>query len=272
MSTQTQDDQLAKLIEAVLASSKYKDISDDLVREIGGREIIRHSNLKEAIKATKGKLHQIGGAFLAEKKDYALWLATLEQLLLTDNRANVQAYLKTIMPYHASTRERLPLLDQFYQTIFADLPPIHSILDIACGFHPLTLPWMPLSGPVEYYACDIYKDITAFLAAFLTLMQVQGQTFACDVTQACPPHRVDVAFVLKALPCLEQLDKAAGLKLLHALNASYIVVSFPVHSLGGKAKGMAANYEAHLYSLLETTGWSVKRFTFASELAFLIQK
>ena len=267
-----QSDQLEQLVEAVLHSSRYRDVSREFIQELGARELGKRSNLKEAIKTTKAKLHQVGGAYQAEKKDYARWLREIEQLVHSGSQDNLQAYLKTIMPYHASTRERIPILGQFYQQILASLPPVSSILDIACGLHPLALPWMPLAKSVRYYACDIYADMTNFLQAFLELLQIQGQAQTCDVIQSCPAYEVDLAFVLKAIPCLEQIDKTAGSRLLHNLKARHILVSFPVHSLSGRKKGMEANYEAHFFELIEGTSWSIQRFEFSSELAFLITR
>lgn len=267
-----QNDQLEKLVATVLTSSKYKDVSADLVRSVGLRELAKRSSLKEAVKATKNKLHQVGGAYLADKEDYPGWLNDLGQLFRSGYQDAFHSYLRKIMHFHASTRERLPILDQFYTTILADLPPIHRVLDLACGFNPLALPWMPLAEPVEYYAYDIYQDMLTFLARFMTLMQVQGQAQVCDIIQSCPTMQVDVAFVLKAIPCLEQIDKSAGSTLLHSINAKYVVVSFPVHSLGGRAKGMEANYEARFRALVGDTGWSVRRFEFATELVFLVIK
>lgn len=267
-----QNDRLEKLVETVLAGSRYREVSDDLIRDVGLRELARRSSLKEAVKATKSKLHQVGGAYLAERKEYATWLNDLKHLARFDSRDNLLAYLKMVMSHHASTKERLPILDQFYKTILADLPPVHSILDIACGFNPLALPWMPFTDPVEYYACDIYKDMIGFLNQFMILMQVQGQAQVCDVIQSCPTRKVDVAFVLKTIPCLEQVDKSAGSRLLQAINANHIIVSFPIHSLGGKAKGMEAYYAARFRTLIEDSAWSIKQFEFATELAFLIMK
>jgi 16S rRNA (guanine(1405)-N(7))-methyltransferase len=263
---------LEKLVEAVLTSSRYKHVSHDLIRSIGSRELAKRSNLKDAIKATKSKLHQVGGAYLTAKEDYAGWLNDLERLHHSGNQDAFLAYVKKVMSYHASTRERLPILNQFYHMILADLPPIHRVLDVACGFNPLALSWMPLAEPVEYYAYDIYKDMLVFLEKFMSLVQVQSQVQVCDIIQSCPTTQVDLAFVLKALPCLEQIDKSAGSELLHHINAKYIVVSFPVHSLGGRTKGMETNYEARFRSLVKSTTWLVKKFEFATELAFLIIK
>lgn len=267
-----QSAQMEELLEAVLNSSRYRDVSVEFIQEIGTRELARRANVKEAIKATKAKLHQVGGAYQADKKDYARWLSEIKQLSQLDRRDELLAYLKLLMRYHASTRERLPLLDHFYKEILTPLQPIHSVLDLACGLHPLALPWMPLTQSVRYYACDIYQDMTTFLNSFLELLHIQGQAQTCDIIQSCPTNEVDLAFVLKTIPCLEQVDKAAGSKLLQSLNARHILVSFPIHSLSGKKKGMEANYEARFYALLEHTSWSVQRFEFSSELAFLVTR
>src|SRR5215211_5261539 len=66
------------LVEAIYASKKYAAISEDLVRSIGLRELAARRNLKEAIKATKNKLHQVAGAFLDARPPYDDWLAQLK--------------------------------------------------------------------------------------------------------------------------------------------------------------------------------------------------
>jgi 16S rRNA (guanine(1405)-N(7))-methyltransferase len=176
------------------------------------------------------------------------------------------------MGYHSSTRERLPILEQFYSTILANLPPINSVIDVACGLHPLAIPWMPLSEHTLYYTYDIYEDMIGFLNDCMTLMPVQGYGKTDDVIHYCPTQKVDVAFILKAIPCLEQVDKTAGLRLLETLNADHLVVSFPAHSLGGKSKDMAANYETKFYEQVANKPWSIQRFVFPGELVFLVSK
>jgi 16S rRNA (guanine(1405)-N(7))-methyltransferase len=53
---------------------------------------------------------------------------------------------------------------------------------------------------------------------------------------------VDVVLLLKTLPCLEQQEKGASLRLLQSLRTRFVVVSFPRGSLGGRDKGMHENY------------------------------
>lgn len=264
--------QLDQLVDAVLASRKYKSISQDLIKNLGSQELAKHHTLKEAIKATKNKLHQIGGAYLEGEVPYSSWLAELKHVSKEEDKAQLRHACMSIMRHHASTKERLPILVQFYTALLADLPPVNTVIDIACGLHPLAIPWIPLAEQVQYYAYDMYQDMTDFLNEFMTIIHVHGYAQSCDVIQKCPTHKVDLAFMLKAIPCLEQVDKSAGLRLLDTINADHLLVSFPVHSLGGRKMGMAANYEAHFRELVADKTWSIERFEFANELVFRIAK
>jgi len=263
-------DPLAQLVETVLASPKYKTVTPDLIQTIGAQELARRRNLKEAVKATKNKLHQVGGAYFKQSMSYGGWLAQLRHAR-AGGRTDFLRACANILSYHTSTAERLPILDQFYATTLAGLPPIRTVIDVACGLNPLTIPWMGLPEEAVYYAYDIYQDQIDFLNEFMAIAGITGRAEARDVIQDCPNQPADLALVLKAIPCLEQIDKTAGARLLDSLNASYLLVSFPVHSLGGRGKGMAVNYEARFLELVAGRDWSsIRRFEFATELAFLV--
>jgi 16S rRNA (guanine(1405)-N(7))-methyltransferase len=259
-----------ELVAAVRKSARYRRVCEDVVRGVGERELAKGRRLKEAIKATKKKLHQVGGAYLEGGVDYAAWLDELKAA--SKSSADFRRACARVMGYHSSTRERLEILDEFYATVLADLPPVRSVLDLACGLNPLAIPWMGLPDGAAYYACDIYEDMADFLRAFMALTPVRGEAQACDVLQSCPLPRVDLALVLKSISCLEQIDKSAGARLLDGIAADYLLVSFPVHSLGGWGKGMPANYEARFRELAAGKDWAIKRFEFATELAFLVSR
>lgn len=271
-------DQLQALVAAVLASARYRQVSPELVRRIGGRELARRRNFKEAVKATKNTLHQVGGVYQSCKEDYDTWLSMLASAYASGNRDEARAACARVMEHHTSTRERLPVLHEFYQRIFAELGPIRSVLDLACGLNPLALPWMPLAQDATYYAYDIYANMMSFLDSFFALeaahgpVHVRGYSEARDILAEPPTEEVDVALLLKAIPCLEHLDKSAGSRLLQTIAARHLVVSFPAHGLSGKAKGMAATYEGRFMSLIEGTTWSLKRYVFPSELVFVVSK
>jgi len=262
-------DDLERLVGEVLNSSKYAQIAPGLVARIGVAELGKGRKFKEAVKATKNKLHQVGGAYFTAALNYDSWLAELREA--TDPEHLKQVCLM-VMGKHASTRERLPFLDDFYTRIFSYIPPPGSVLDVACGLNPLSIPWMPLAPGTRYLACDIYADMVAFNGEFLNLLPLDGQTEVCDVIASPPGETVDLAMVLKTIPCLEQVDKYAGTRLLDGLNARYLVLSFPAKSLGGRSKGMVDNYQARFEELAEGREWKVlARLEFTTELVFVIQ-
>lgn len=280
------DDALDELVAAVRASARYRDIAEPLVRRVAARELAKRRSLKEAVKATRSKLHQVAGAYIEEPR-YTAWLADLRGVWeatrgAPDAETRRRAALRKVMARHASTRERLPILDEFYARTLASLGPIRSVLDIACGLNPLALGWAPLADEVDYYAYDIYADMMSFLGGYFALEAggarsgLRGHAELRDVIAAPPDQRADLALILKAIPCLEQVDKTAGERLLRGLRADHLLISFPIHSLGGRNKGMLATYEARFHDLMAQTGLGtgseIKRFEFATELAFLVSR
>lgn len=271
-------EQLQALVAAVLASAHYRQVSPELVRRIGGRELARRRSFKEAVKATKNTLHQVGGVYQSGKEDYDAWLSMLERGYSSGDRDEVRVACARVMEHHTSTRERLPILHEFYQRIFAELGPIRSVLDLACGLNPLAIPWMPLEPGAAYYAYDIYADMMRFLGGYFALeaasgpARARGHSAVRDILAEPPTEAADVALLLKAIPCLEHLDASAGNRLLHAIAAKHLVISFPAHGLSGRGRGMAATYEGRFMSLIAGGSWSLKRYAFASELVFVVSK
>lgn len=263
---------LDALVASVLSSPKYRHLAPDLVRRVGARELAKRGSVREALDATRRKLHQVGGAYLAHRMPYDRWLTVLRETHAGRDPTALQQACAAVMEHHASTRERLPILDRFYGEIFAAVGPVRSILDVACGLHPLSLPWMSLAPGVVYHAWEIYADLVAFLNDALPLLGVEARVEHRDALSGEITPAVDLAFLLKSLPCLEQLDEEAAHRLLDTLRARHVVVSFPSRGLSGRAKGMAENYEAHFAALSAERPWRVQRFAFPGELAFLITK
>lgn len=267
--TMDQEKQLDALVERVVAGQKYRYVSRDLIRGVGRRELVIRGSLKEAVKATKNKLHQVGGAYFEAVIDYDRALGELRAT--RDDPAAFRQTCRDIMGRHASTRERLAIVDDFYHTILGNLSDIRVVIDVACGLNPLARPWMPFGEQVEYVAYDIYADMVGFIGEFFKILDVPGQAEVRDVIGNPPSRMADLALILKTLPCLEQVDKTAASRLIDAIQARYLLISYPARSLGGRRKGMVENYEAHFWELAAGRNWTVQRFEFATELAFLVQ-
>jgi 16S rRNA (guanine(1405)-N(7))-methyltransferase len=260
---------LDQLVAAVLTGRKYARVDPGLIRAIGAAELPKRAPLKDAIKATKNKLHQVAGMYVGEGAlPYARWLEELRAAAVEERPAAVREVAREVMRHHASTRERLPELETFYATILADLGPIRSVLDLACGLNPLAAPWMPLTPGATYRAVDVFADMMAFIDAAMPLLGLAGTAEARDVLRDTPSEPVDVALLLKAIPCLEQQDRSAVARLLDTIRAQHLVVSFPTRTVGGRNVGMRTSYEEHFRELVAGGSWRVARFELGNELVF----
>ncbi|MCD4752462.1 MAG: hypothetical protein K8R40_05285 [Anaerolineaceae bacterium] len=263
---------VTNILSNVCNNKRYQFIEEGLIRNIIISEMDKGRSKKETVKQVRAKLHQIGGAYQELSIPYQDWSNELHQFQRNLKSPGLINFCQSCMPFHRSTKERLPILPSFYSKIFSEIGSIHSIMDLACGLNPLTLPWMNLPNNLEFFACDIYSDMIGFLNTFFTHTNTTGTAFLCDLTTTTPDQQVDVVFAFKTIPCLEQVDKKIGRRLLSEISAPNIFVSFPVQSLGGHEKGMRSNYRQHFFDLIKGKNWIIKEYLFSTELVFLIQK
>ncbi|HAJ34792.1 MAG TPA: 16S rRNA methyltransferase [Chloroflexi bacterium] len=262
-----------EIVRTVLASAKYAALDPTLVAEVAAQEVSKGRRRKDAIKEVKTRLHQSVGAYWDGHTNYASWRAALEAV--PDDAAQ-ETLLRSIMRSHHSMRERMPFLEHFYRTLLDAIGPVHSVLDLGCGLHPLALPWMALPANALYLACDVDQEQIRFLDWWLAHYHQRGRAFVWNLLDGAPPSdvtgRVDVALLLKLAPCLEQLERGIMQRLLAEVTARVLIVSFPAQSLGGQRKGMLATYTAQMEALLTGRLWRVERFEFPSELVFRVHR
>lgn len=268
----TEPESILALVEAVQSSGKYAAIDPGLVKSLVEQEFAKKRNTKETVKAVRNKLHQIGSAYQEKKIDYTQLKSELLALPHSPGDNAVKAFCLRAMRDHASTRERLEFLGEFYAQILTGLEPIQTLMDLACGLNPLALGWLPLAADAQVQVCDIYTDMTDFLNTFFTHVGIDGKAFPCDLTQNVPNQPVQVALLLKTIPCLEQVDKTIGRRLLTSIPAEHLIVSFPVQSLGGRGKGMRLNYNQHFNEIINGLPFTVQRFDFSTELVFRLTR
>ncbi len=262
---------IAQLVAIVQESAKYRHVCPELIQRLGQRELEKRRSLKEAVKETKNTLHQVAGAYLERTPRYAHAIAALRQAPDPSARKEVA---RTILTEHASTFERLPYLEAFYSTALAEIGPVGSVLDVACGLNPLTAPWMPLAvdAEIRYFAHDIYADMMGFLEEYFLISGIVGQAEVSDVAMVAPEVEADVALILKFLPVLEQTERGTAQRWLRRLRTRYLLVSFPTRSLGGHGRGRAEHYEGWFRELIQAENWNARRFQFPNELCFLIER
>ena len=271
--TDTTADAVATIVASVQTAAKYRNLCPDTIRRVAAAEWRAQRTLKQAIKSTKTRLHQAYGAYESQIDYERAWrdLCAAHSTAGHD-RAAILSVARGLLSRHASTKERLPILDRFFDRVFAHTGAPHTLLDLACGLNPLARPWMRLDAEAVYHAYDIDAARIDFIDRYFTLTHTRGSAHLQDILCHPPIERADVALLLKSSACLERQKKGSTLALLDRLNVAQVIVSFPVKSLGRREKGMAAHYARTFTAMLAGRPWPVTRLDFATEMAFIVDK
>ena len=177
-----------------------------------------------------------------------------------------------MMRLHASTYERLEVLPTFFQTTLASISPVKSVLDLACGLNPLSIPWMPLAADFNYHASDVVSPLIHFLWHYFELFGISGNASILDLSFSIPSQPVQLALLMKTLPLMEQIEHGLSQKILENLDAEHILITYPLRSLGGRKKGMEETYRSQFDQLVAKRNWRIQEFSFPNEVAFLVTK
>lgn len=260
-----------ELIEQVSRSQKYAQLAGTLVSRVTKEEAKKHNSQQAIIQSARTRLHQLTGAYLAPKIDYTQWLNKFKSLDPND-RLGLESTSLSMMRLHASTYERLEVLPTFFQTSLASISPVKSVLDLACGLNPLSIPWMPLADGFTYLASDVVMPLVHFLWHYFELYGVNGHASILDLSFSIPSQPVQLALLMKTLPLMEQIEHGLSQKILEYLNAEHILVTYPLRSLGGRRKGMEETYRSQFDQLVAGRDWKIQEFRFPNEVAYLVTK
>jgi len=222
----------------MITGIKYKMLHPPLVERIYEEET--RKNAKGGEKAVKTRLHQMFGAYVqgnAHKKALTL-LTELENGKCPKDTA------AAIMALHASTKERLPHVEEFYGFIGQHVNDIKTIMDLGCGFNPFSIPFLPSYELEAYYSYDIDMRTKDLINRFFAHLGLPPTAACADLAVDCPTEKVDLSLMCKLVPVLEAQAAGRGFKLARHLNTKYLVITYPLKSLSGREKGMGKNYAA----------------------------
>ncbi len=264
-----EENNLFEIVNKLKESRKYKNICDDTLYRMAEWALKRHKNPKQAIKAAKRKLHQVYGAFFEQ-----INMAAIEMLVddLPPCREDklLRDACKQILQCHSSTRERLPVTENLFYDLFQRIGRPNIIIDLACGLNPFAWPWMDLKSDTIYHAIDIDCRLIFYINKFFSHLGIAESAICHDILTSTPKVESDVVFLFKALPGIEQQKRGSSIRLLKALRTHYIVVSFPVKSLGSREKGMQQYYGNFMDRLLNELDSPVEIMSFSNEIFYII--
>ena len=253
-------------LERLLASKNYRDVCPDTVRRVWESCSRRYRKPREVEKAAREALHGITGAFMTPQEARQL---AYDMHAWHCNQTDLG--LERMLSRHASTRERLPLseMDALYARVFAITGRPRSVLDLACGINPLYLG----ARGTETLGLDISGAAVEAVNRFGEVYHRPTRALCADLLcpGAMPKARFDIALMLKLLPLLERQRGGAALDVMNAVNADWLVVSFPTRTLGGRNVGMAAQYAGWMQAHIPPGRAVAGRLETASELFFTLR-
>ena len=276
MSAAGEPDPVEAFVQEVRATRKYRRLCEDTIRDVIETALPRYKRTRYAVRVARTKLHRIQAAYLG-RDVLAEHIEGVRGAHQTGDRRVLEAICLRLMQDHASTRERIGLLGHFYRDIFGVTGVPRTVLDVACGMHPLSIPWMELPGEAVYHAYEIDADLVDGLNGFLDAIGLGGRGVERlvrlqDVICTPPAERGDLAFLMKMVPCLERREKGIAVGLIAALRVRHVVVTFPVRSLAGRSKHMPEFYARTFTEMVAGRGWELVPVPMDGELVFVVDK
>jgi 16S rRNA (guanine(1405)-N(7))-methyltransferase len=266
------DDYISKAADEILASRKYRDlgIPTETVRDLLAQELPRHRGQRQAVDSVRRKLHNIVAPYLGDP-DYSDAANDLDAVFASRDDAAVRTVCAQIMAAHASTRERLPILEDFYARIFACTGLPETILDLACGLNPFSLPWMKLPSTAHYYAYDLHQPRLDLINHFFGLLGMPHLAIHQDILVKPPEVDAQLAFFFKEAHRFEQRQHGCNRSFWQVLQVEHLLVSLPTTSLSGR-HSLVDRQRQLVYATLDGLSWQVEEILFENEIVFWIKK
>jgi 16S rRNA (guanine(1405)-N(7))-methyltransferase len=261
-----------ELTARLLSSRKYRglDIPTATVMDLIDQASLTATDAKSIEQTVREKLHNLVATYLGDP-DYAASGVSLDEAYASHDDAQIKKVCLDILSCHASTRERLPLLDKFFPRLFAHTGQPAAILDLACALNPFALPWMGLRPGTRYYAYDLHQPRLELINHLFELNGMEPLAVHQDILVDPPEVKCDVAFFFKEAHRFEQRQRGCNRAFWQSIQCKYLLVSLPTASLTGKHPKL----EQHRKLVMETVEgqpWKVSEIEFSNEIVFCIEK
>lgn len=259
------------LVRKILASHKYQALAipEETVLDLINRNTTPGIRERELEKIVRQKLHNIVAPYL-EELDYRSAMTELSTFKKHGDQS-LREYCLQILSAHASTKERIPIMAEFYAKIFEQTGMPGSILDLACGMNPFALPWMTLPTETTYHAYDLHKPRIDLINAFFHVVDRPPLAEKRDILVKPPELRADVAFFFKEAHRFEQRQHGCNRAFWQALKVKTIVVSLPSSNLTG-SHSMLEGQRILVSRAVNGLDWKVNEILDGNEIIFCIDK
>lgn len=260
------------LVAKISGSRKYKHlhIPPETIRDLVQQAASRGIPAVDIEKVVREKMHNLVAPYLGDP-DYGKLKTELSSLPENMDSPELKEWCLAVLRTHASTRERIPLLDKFYTRIFEYTAKPRSILDLACGLNPFSIPWMNLEKDVRYHAFDLHQPRIDLVSSFLAHVGQKGTGIHADILVQPPPQKADVAFFFKEAHRFDQRQPGINRAFFQAIPVKCLLVSLPTASLTGR-RSMLDQDRRLIEQAVSGLPWNVREILFENEIVFCIEK
>ena len=266
------DPEIQKITDSILNSAKYREkgLNPETIRDLIDQEAPRHSSQKALIKAVRRKLHNIVAPYLGEP-DYEHLLMRLSQI--EDSSLDsplLQSFCLDVLNLHASTAERIAHMSNFYYKLFNVIGKPNTILDLACGLHPLAFPWMGLSLTTQYHAFDIIQPRIDFINAFFIKIGLKPLSKNQDILTHPPSTHANLGIFFKEAHRFEKRSPGSNKGFFSSIDVDFLAVSLPNQDLAG-THNLLDQHRDLIYRNLPSNK-RVSELLIGNEIIFLIER
>ena len=258
------------LIAKVLDTKKYRysGLNPDTIEDLIYKEAPHHTTPKQILKAVRRKLHNIVAPYLGEP-NYAALTKDLEQIEDASlHSPDLISFCQHVLSQHASTAERIPVMSEFYSRLFSSVGQPQSILDLACGLHPLAFPWMGLPTTVHYHAYDIIQPRIDFINQFFIKLGMKPLAENRDILVNPPTQPADLGLFFKEAHRFEKRQPSCNQAFWESLKVGCLAVSLPTRNLSGTHNLIHTHRSLIVANLPENR--QAREITVGNEIVFLI--
>jgi 16S rRNA (guanine(1405)-N(7))-methyltransferase len=265
-----QKNKLTDLIEETKTSRKYRemDLPNEFLLDLASQAAKVASTPAEIKTIFRKNLHNVIAPYL-ENIDYRQ--ETLRLINEPEILNDLPAYCLSVMKKHASTRERIPWLVEFFGVIEEQIGRPKLVLDLACALDPLSLPWLKLAPEPTFLAFDVNGARINYLNQLFAAAFPFAKAIQQDIFVDPPCEKADCAFFFKEAHRLEKRQPGATIQLLQQLNVDVIVLTLPATDLARHHS--LENYHTQLVEkAIQGQDFHFEKIRVGDELLFFIRK
>lgn len=232
---------------------------------------------KQSVKEIRANLRDVYGLFQTTSMEKRRQL--FEEYKGARGRGAKRKVLNDLFASHQSTKERREHFAEFYKEIFTITGYPEYILDIGCGYNPLSYDWIK-SRPY-YEASDIAEEDINLLNDFFEHEDIDGEAYTLDLLNDAKRQEVfketeaDMVFILKLIDTLEgqrrNISKSIVTELFDNKHVRWVVATFPLKSVGGRVMRQGGK-ENWFSRFLDKNNFAWSRVEVASEDCYIISK